>query len=82
MTEPITQIAAPTRLGPATLQLQALLCLTLIRTWSPITALRLEAHQTPGRLASQGEADKGEWGIWSPGGGEQLEEPAGWGVAR
>lgn len=43
--------------GPAALQLQAWLCLTLIRSWSLIAALHLEAYQTPGRPAARpGEA--------------------------
>ena len=36
--------------------------------------LRLEVHQAPGQPTSQGQADKGEQGIWGPGGGTQLEE--------
>lgn len=50
------------------------------KSLDPDGTKHLEAHQTPGQPASQGQADKGEQGIWSPGSRAQLEEAGGGGV--
>lgn len=71
----MTQIAAcprPSHSPAAGLALRA-----LTRAWTPMADLCLEVHQTPGQPTNQGQADKGEQGIWGPGGGTQLEESGG-----
>ena len=71
----MTQIAAcprPSHSPAAGLALRA-----LARAWTPMADLCLEVHQTSGQPTSQGQADKGEQGIWGPVGGTQLEESGG-----
>lgn len=68
----MTQIAACSR--PSHSPAAGLALRALIRAWTPMANLCLEVHQAPGRPTSQGQADKGEQGIWGLGGGTQLEE--------